>query len=67
MKKLFDVHFVPECPACIVVEANSSREAKEVAEEILCNMEPEELMRRIAEAVDFMGVRVDYVEEIEEV
>lgn len=64
--KMFDVHFIPECPACIVVEANSILEAKEIAEDILCNMEPEELMRRIADAVDFMGVKIDYVEEINE-
>lgn len=64
--KMFDVHFIPECPACIVVEANSILEAKEIAEDILCNMEPEELMRRIADAVDFMGVKIDCVEEIQE-
>ena len=65
MKK-YDIWFTPEHPANIVVEANSMLEAKEIAEEILCNMEHKELMRRIADAVDFMGVKVDYVEEIEE-
>lgn len=64
--KMYDVHFKPACPACIVVEANSMLEAKEIAEDVLCDMDPKELMRRIADAVDFMGVEVDYVEEIEE-
>lgn len=65
MKK-YDVWFMPECSANIVVEANSIEEAREVAEEILCNMEQEELIRRISDAVDFMGVKVDYIDEIEE-
>ena len=65
-KKKYDVWFMPECSACVVVEANSYQEAREKAEEILCNMESEELMRRIADAVDFMGVRIDYIDEIEE-
>lgn len=65
MKK-YDIHFKPACPACIVVEANSMLEAKEIAEELLCDMDSKEIMRRIADAVDFMGVVIDYVEEIEE-
>ena len=65
MKK-YDVWFTPECSACVVVEANSIEEAREVAEEVLNNMESEELMRRIADAVDFMGVKIDDIEEIEE-
>ena len=63
MKK-YDVWFMPEGSANIVVEANSYEEAREVAEEILCNMEQEELMRRIEDAVDFMGVKIDYIDEI---
>ena len=65
-KKKYDVWFMPECSACVVVEANSYEEAREKAEEILCNMESEELMRRIADAIDFMGVRIDEIVEIEE-
>ena len=65
MKK-YDVWFMPECSANIVVEANSIEEAREVAEEILCNMKQEELMSRISDAIDFMGVKVDYIDEIEE-
>lgn len=65
MKK-YDVWFTPECSACVVVEANSIEEAREVAEEVLNNMESEELMRRIADAVDFMGVKIDDIEEIKE-
>jgi hypothetical protein len=54
MKK-YDIWFMPECCANFVVEANSYEEAREAAEEVLCNMDSEELMRRIADAVDFMG------------
>jgi hypothetical protein len=65
MKK-YDIWFMPECCANFVVEANSYEEAKEAAEEALCNMESEELMRRIADAVDFMGVKIEEIVEIEE-
>ena len=66
MAKLYDIYFRPYCAACMVVEANSIEEAKGIAEDILCDMNREELMRRIEGAVDFMGVRIDCVEEIEE-
>lgn len=62
----YDIWFMPECSACVVVEANSIEEAREVAEEVLNNMESEELMRRIADAVDFMGVKIEDINEIEE-
>lgn len=65
MKK-YDIWFIPECSANIVVEANSYEEAREIAEDVLNNMESEELMRRIGDAVDFMGVKIDYIDEIEE-
>lgn len=65
MAKLYDVYFMPECSANIVVEANSYEDAREKAEEILNNMESKELMRRIEDAVDFMGVKIDYIDEIE--
>ena len=65
MKK-YDVWFIPEGSANFVVEANSYEEASEVAEEVLCNMGREELMRRIADAVDFMGIKIEDVVEIEE-
>lgn len=65
MKK-YDVWFTPECSACVVVEASSIEEAREVAEDVLNNMESEELMRRIADAIDFMGVKIEDINEIEE-
>ena len=65
MKK-YDVWFMPECSANIVVEANSYEEARERAEDILNNMESEELMSKIADAIDFMGVKIDYIDKIEE-
>lgn len=65
MKK-YDVWFIPECSANIVIEANSYEEAREIAEDILNNMESEELMSKITDAIDFMGVKIDYIEEIRE-
>ena len=65
MKK-YDIWFMPECSTCVVVEANSYEDAREKAEEILNNMESTELMRRIADAVDFMGVKIEDIVEIEE-
>ena len=62
----YDVWFTPECSACIIIEANSYEEAQEIAEEELNNMDSEEMMRRIADAVDFMGVKIVDIVEIEE-
>ena len=61
--KNYDVWFTLESPAVIVVEAKSVKEAKEIAEEMLADMDYDELMRRIGDAVDYMGVKVVNVEE----
>lgn len=61
---LYDVYFTIDHPACIVIEAESEHEARYIAEEMLCNMSDKELMRRIKDALDFGGVKVQSVEEI---
>jgi hypothetical protein len=48
----------------MVVEANSEDEAKEVAEDLLCNMEDIELMERLYGAMSFYGLEVVNIEEI---
>lgn len=62
----YDVWFTLEHPANIVIEANSVLEAKEIAEDMLAKMDQDELLERIAAAIDYMGLKVDYVEKIED-
>lgn len=61
--KNYDVWFTLEQPALLVVEAKSAEDAKEIAEEMLVDMDYDELMRRIGDAVDYMGVKVVAVED----
>ena len=61
---LYDVYFRIKYPACMVVEANSEDEAKEVAEDLLANMEDRELMARLYGAMSFYGLEVVSIEEI---
>ena len=58
-----DVWFTLESPAVIVVEADSKEKAKEIAEELLADMDHDELIERISNAIDFMGVKVTKVTE----
>ena len=60
--KNYDVWFSLECPANFVVEANSVKEAKEVAEDVLDNMDEDELMELIKNAIDYMGLKIVKVE-----
>lgn len=65
MKKIYDVYFTLVQPAVISIEANSENEAMEK----LQNVDRNELLRRIQNAIDFMGVEplfVDKIDEIEE-
>lgn len=62
---LYDVYFRINHPACMVVEANSEDEAKDIAEDLLANMEDSEVMDRLLAAMDFYGLEVVDVEEIE--
>ena len=61
---LYDVYFRINHPACMVIEANSEDEAKEIAEHTLANMEDRELMERLYGAMSFYGLEVVNVEEI---
>lgn len=67
-KKLkgYDVYFTLESPACVLVGAHSLKEAREVAEEILNNMSQEELVDRLLAAVDFSGLKIKYMELVDE-
>lgn len=56
--KNYDIWFNLEHPATFVVEANSEEEAREIAEDILAEMDDDELMRRIKDAIDYMGLRI---------
>ena len=62
--KNYDIWFNLAHPANLVVAANSQEEAKDIAEDILVNMNRDELMERIEYAIDFMGVQVVNVDEI---
>ena len=62
--KNYDIWFNLAHPANLVVEARSVDEAAELAEEILANMDSDELMRRIKDAIDYMGVEIVCVEKL---
>jgi hypothetical protein len=60
--KNYDIWFNLAHPANLVVEAKDAKEANDIAEDILANMDKNELMDRIRNAVDYMGVEVVCVE-----
>ena len=62
--KTFDVWFSIAHPANFVVEADSLNEAKDIAQSIIEEMDDAELMRKLKEAMDFDGLKIDSVEEI---
>lgn len=62
--KNYDIWFNLAHPANLVIEAKSAKEAKDVAEDILADMDSDELLRRIKDAIDYMGVEVVEVEEL---
>lgn len=64
--KNYDVWFTLARPANFVIEAESEAEAIETAEDLIAEMSQEELLERIVAAIDYMGLKVDYVEEIED-
>lgn len=65
MKK-YDVWFTLEHPANIVIEANSTLEAIDIAEDLLAEMDQDELLERIVAAIDYMGLKVEFAEKIED-
>lgn len=60
----YDVWFSIAHPANLVIEADSPGEAKDIAQSILEEMDDKELMRKLNEAMDFDGLKIDSVEEI---
>lgn len=62
MKK-YDVWFTLEHPAVIVVEAESEDEAEDIASELLMDMDYDDLMERISNALDFAGIKIARVTE----
>lgn len=62
--KNYDIWFTLEYPANFVIEANSKKEAKEIAEELLAEMDDDELITRIKNAIDYMGLKIVNVERI---
>ena len=62
--KNYDIWFNLAHPANFVIEAKSVEEAKDLAEDLLADMDADELMRRIKDAIDYMGVKVVEVEEL---
>ena len=62
--KRYDVWFSNAHPANFVVEADSLNEAKDIAQSIIEEMDDTELMRKLKEAMDFDGLKIDYIQEI---
>ena len=63
MKSIYDVYFTLAQPAVISIEANSENEAMEK----LQNGDRSELIERVQNTIDFMGVEPLFVDEIDEV
>lgn len=61
MKKMYDVCFTLAEDACVTVEANNEAEAELFFE----HMTKDELIERIRDAVEFMGVEISYIEEVD--
>lgn len=60
----YDVWFSIAHPANLVIEAESPGEAEDIAQSILEEMDDKELMRKLKEAIDFEGLKIQYVEEV---
>ena len=69
MKKIlkgYDVYFTLQSPACVLVGAYTEDEARAEAEKVLENMSKGELVDRLLAAVDFDGLKIEYIEEVDE-
>lgn len=64
--KGYDVYFTLRSSACVLVGAYSKKEAREVAERTLDNMSKEELIDRLLAAVDFDGLKITYIDKVDE-
>ena len=61
---LYDVYFRIKHPSCMVVSADSEDEARDIAEDLLADMDDKELMDRLVAAMDFDGLEVVSAEKI---
>lgn len=61
---LYDVYFRLKHPAVMVVEADSEDEAKDIAEDLLADMDQHDIVERLIAAMEFDGLEVEKVEEI---
>lgn len=62
MSKLYDVYFTLVEPAVILLEAKN----EELAEEEFNKLSKDELIERIINAIDFGGLEITNIEEIDE-
>ena len=60
----YDVWFTIAHPANLVIEAESPGQAEDIAQSILEEMDDKELMRKLKEAIDFEGLKIQYVEKV---
>lgn len=61
MAKIYDVYFKPMTEAIIAIEAESEDDA---ADKVL-SMNKRELLERISDAIDFFGIEIFNVEEVD--
>lgn len=61
MKKIYDVYFKPMAEAIIAIEAENEDDATNQ----LFNMSNRELLSRISDAIDFFGIEVVGVTEVD--
>ena len=61
MKKIYDVYFKPMAEAIIAIEAENEDDA---ADEVL-SMSSRELLDRIQDAMDFFGIEIVKIEEVD--
>jgi hypothetical protein len=62
MKKLYEIYFTLDADASIVISANSEEEA----EEKFNQMTNDELLERIENALDYAGVEITEIEELDD-
>ena len=64
--KGYDVYFTLRAPACVLVAAKNRKGASEEAKKMLDQMSKEELVDRLLAAVDFEGLRIVSIDEVDE-
>lgn len=65
--KGFDVYFTLESPACVLVGAHDESEVEDIFyDKILANMSREELVDRILAAIEYDGIKIVSIDEVDE-